>query len=42
MMNALTNGLGEEIINLEMFENMFKKYDISSLENVRDFLLEEN
>ena len=41
MMNALTNGLGEEIINLEMFENMFKKYDISSLENVRDFLLEE-
>jgi hypothetical protein len=42
MMNALTNGLGEEIINLEMFENMFKKYDISSLENVRDYLLEEN
>jgi hypothetical protein len=42
MMNALTDGLGEEIINLEMFENMFKKYDISSLENVRDFLLEEN
>ena len=41
MMNALTNGMGEEIINLEMFENMFKKYDISSLENVRDFLLEE-
>ena len=41
MMNALTDGLGEEIINLEMFENMFKKYDISSLENVRDFLLEE-
>ena len=41
MMNALTNGMGEEIINLEMFENMFKKYDISSVENVRDFLLEE-
>ncbi len=41
MMNALTNGMGEEIINLEMFENMFKKYDISSVENVRDYLLEE-
>ena len=41
MMNALTNGLGEEIINLEMFEKMFKQYDISSLENIRDFLLEE-
>ena len=45
MMNALTNGMGEEIINLEMFENMFKKmfekYDISSIENIRDFLLAE-
>ena len=41
LMNSLTDGLGEEIINLEMFERMFKQYDISSIENVRDFLLKE-
>ena len=40
-MNALTGGLPEDIINLEMFEKMFKKYDISTLENVRDYLLNE-
>ena len=40
-MNALTGGLSEEIINLEMFKNMFKKYDISIVENVREFLLTE-
>ena len=41
LMNALTGGLSEDIINLEMFEKMFKKYDISTLENVRDYLLNE-
>ena len=41
MMNALTDGLEEDIITLKMFEKMFKKYDISSAENVRDFLLNE-
>ena len=41
MMNALTDGLEEDIITLKMFEKMFKKYDISSVENVRDFLLNE-
>jgi hypothetical protein len=42
LMNTLTDGMAEEIINLDMFERMFKKYDISCVENVRDFLLEEN
>ena len=41
LMKALTDGLSEDIINLKMFEKMFKKYDISSLENVRDYLLNE-
>ena len=41
MMNALTDGLAEDIITLKMFEKMFKKYDISSVENVRDYLLNE-
>ena len=41
LMNALTNGKSEEIIDLKMFKNMFTKYDISTIENVRDFLLAE-
>ena len=39
--NALTDGKPEDIIDLNMFKNMFKKYDISTIENVRDFLLAE-
>ena len=42
LMNALTDGNPEEIINAEMFKKMFEKYDISSIENIRDFLLDEN
>ena len=38
---ALTDGKEEEIIDLKMFKNMFNKYDISTIENVRDFLLAE-
>lgn len=41
LMNSLTEGRSEEIINLEMFKKMFKKYNISNIENVRDFLLAE-
>ena len=41
LMNALTDGIPEETINLAMFNKMFEKYDISRIENVRDFLLEE-
>lgn len=41
LMNELTGGRSEEIINLEMFNNMFKKYDISEVENVREYLLTE-
>ena len=41
LMNVLTNGKSEEIIDLNMFKNMFTKYDISTIENVRDFLLAE-
>ena len=40
-MKALTDGLSEDFIYLKMYEKMFKKYDISSLENVRDYLLNE-
>ena len=39
LMNVLTGGNAEEIINLDMFKNMFEQYDISTIENVRDFLL---
>ena len=39
LINALTDGREEEIIGLDMFAKMFAKYDISSIENVRDFLL---
>ena len=39
LMNSLTGGQDEEIINLDMFQKMFEQYDISTIENVRDFLL---
>ena len=41
LMVALTSGKSELIIELNMFKDMFQKYDISTVENVRDFLLEE-
>ena len=42
LMNSLTGGQDEEIINLDMFKKMFEEYDISTIENVRDFLLTQN
>ena len=39
LMNALTDGVLEEIITLDMFKKMFEIYDISTIENVREFLL---
>ena len=42
LMSSLTGGQAEEIINLEMFRRMFEEYDISTIENVRDFLLTQN
>ena len=42
LMNILTGGKEEEIIDLDMFKRMFEQYDISSIENVRDFLLAQN
>jgi hypothetical protein len=41
LMNAMSDGVPEENINLDMFKKMFEKYDISNIENIRDFLLEE-
>ena len=41
LMKELTDGFPEELITLEMFQNMFKKYDISEVENVREYLLTE-
>ena len=42
LINTLTDGVPEEVINLDMFKKMFEKYDISTVENIRDFLLTEN
>ena len=42
LINALTDGVLEESIDLSMFKRMFEKYDISSVEKIRDFLLAEN
>ena len=42
LVNNLTDGVLEETITLDMFKRMFEKYDISSVENIRDFLLAEN
>ena len=42
LVNTLTDGVLEETITLDMFKRMFEKYDISSVENIRDFLLAEN
>ena len=42
LVNTLTDGVIEETITLDMFKRMFEKYDISSVENIRDFLLAEN
>ena len=41
LMNVLTEGRTEEIISLEMFKRLFEQYDISTIENVRDFLLNQ-
>ena len=41
LMKELTGGVFEELITLEMFQKMFKKYDISVVENVREYLLTE-
>ena len=41
LMNAMSDGVPEENINLDMFKKMFEKYDISNIENIRDFLLDE-
>ena len=41
LVNSLTDGVLEETITLDMFKRMFEKYDISSVENIRDFLLAE-
>ena len=41
LMNAMSDGVPEENINLDMFKKMFEKYDISNIENIRDFLLNE-
>ena len=40
-MNVLTEGRAEEIMSLEMFKRLFEQYDISTIENVRDFLLNQ-
>ena len=41
LMKELTGDKFEELITLEMFQKMFKKYDISVVENVREYLLNE-
>jgi hypothetical protein len=41
MMNTLTNRIPEEVIKLDMFKKLFEKYDLSNIENIRDFLLAE-
>ena len=40
-MKELTADIFEELITWEMFQKMFKKYDISVVENVREYLLNE-
>ena len=40
-MEALTDGTPVEAITSDMFKKMFEKYDISNIENIRDFLLAE-
>jgi hypothetical protein len=39
LMNVLTDGVPKENITLDMFNKMFEQYDISNIENIRDFLL---
>ena len=41
LMNIITGGKDEEIIDLDMFKKMFEQYNILSIENVRDYLLAE-
>lgn len=45
-LDNLTKALSEDpntsAYNLEMFQKMFKKYDISYVENIRDYLLTES
>ena len=41
LMEALTDGTPVEAITSDMFKKMFEKYDISNIENIRDFLLAE-
>ena len=39
LLDVLTEGRDEVIIDLEMFKKMFEVYDISSIENIREYLL---
>ena len=39
---ALCEDPNANVYTLDMFKDMFKKYDISSVENIRDYLLTES
>ena len=41
LMKSLIEDKSAQIITLDMFKDMFKKYDISTIENIRDYLLAE-
>ena len=41
LMATLIEDKSAQIITLDMFKDMFKKYDISTIENIRDYLLAE-
>lgn len=42
LMNVMTEGNKGDLITCEMFKKLFNEYDISTIENVRDFVLQES
>ena len=42
LMNVMTEGNKSDLITCEMFKKLFNEYDISTMENVRDYVLQES
>ena len=38
----MTEGNKSDLITCEMFKKLFNEYDISTMENVRDYVLQES
>ena len=42
LLEEMTEGNNVDLITIDMFKKLFNKYDLSTIENVRDYLLQTN